>query len=511
MSLPDEPDHEVGASTLEYAALVVFAIVLLGALVSLGLPGELTDGIEATICRIFKHSGCTDPTGQDAVKRNPDKPDKCLRSKSTTATDHNVKVVAYRRNNHSMTQVQRNSDGSISEVTGGNGVDIDGGYGTKIGKSTGVDATAGMNYMWNSKNTTQLDFTGNKSKELSPKEQRKEYHRLIAERKKAMKIEEYKRPWLREDHGYQQRIRQIPRDVAHELGVHQTTFTGNGIGFKAKADADLALLGLHLGGESSHITGTSTDDNGTDGPNDDTNSVTFSRKVEHKNSAGPTLHPFGKLTKSNKNPLDKIETNGKKEWKHGDATGYQIQSKNGKPTKLTITQQYFDSSGISGSGGGSGGGSGDNSEGKYGSSNSNSNTKIEKTTVELTEHPEVLKMFRNYLRTTRKTAKLEDSGPKKHPDGDKRDPKKSARSSAEDQAASATSLLSGYLNRAGQSSGVEYNRSSKTTGPEGSVSYFMEITAGKWTKTTGKWSVKVAHYYDRSQGKWVCWSECASH
>ena len=64
------PYDDTGASLVEYAALVTLAALVLGGLVSLGIPSQLGTGTESAICRVFSGSSCATKPGRTTTSRN---------------------------------------------------------------------------------------------------------------------------------------------------------------------------------------------------------------------------------------------------------------------------------------------------------------------------------------------------------------------------------------------------------------------------------------------------------
>lgn len=486
---------DTGASIVEYAGLIVLAALIVGALVALGLPGRVADGVRDALCQVFEQRRCPVPDAkQKPALRNPYKPASCLRNQSLAATDHNFKVIAYRRNHNKTTMTQRNSDGSINETTsgtGGNGVDLGGSFGGKVkADKYGVDLSAGFDVLATSAHSTQLSFKGNRRLGLTPDQQRSRYHSTVLQRRRQLTNELAEDPDRSSDPDFRRRWNEVPTDTARELGVHTSVFVGGGEDVKIKASGSLDLAGVEGAVEGDQVDGASIDDNGTADRRDDITTVKFTHTAKVSGSGGITASPFPEGKWGAQLPRAKGNLSGE----YSPVTSYQVKFRGGKPTQLVMTRQVITSAGA---------GFNYGLGGKHGQGGQNDGQMIgtvssQNVTVDLTQHPEVYASLRDYLNKSR-----ED--PSRHPTGRGKDADKMAHDEAVSKAAARLNNQAGSY---GQLSQVDYDRKVRTTGPSGSVSWWVELAAGEWTETNDNWTAKDARYFDRGQGKWVSWPEC---
>lgn len=486
------PRDDAGAAVLEYVAMACLAVLVI-VLLACVVPGPLADGVRDVICRIVGGRGCARSGG--LAHRRPGMPASCSRTQAATSRDHNVKVIAYRRN-HDVTELAvRNSDGSISESRTGegrNGLDVRAGLGGETGKGTpSAELSVGVSYLYDSSYGTRLDFTGDPARGLSPDRQRARYRSLVAERRRAMTTELQMDPARTSDPDFQHRWAQVPRDAAHELHVHTTVTRGGGNDVNAGLDASVALAGLDVSGDSELSTSRSVDDNGTPGRADDVTTIGFADTHDLAGGAGLTITPFPDAAFARS-----IKGTGRLAGEYSPVTGFQVGYRYGRPATLTMTRQVIRSWGVSGRAGTSGGGTAG-----FGGRGMTGVVSTRTAAVDVRAHPEVYAALRDYVA---KASVLPHVRPGDDP-GEGRSPRELRRKAAVRQAAT---RLRTAATRTARLSEVDYQRTFTGSGPEAGLSRWVELAAAEWTTAHDAWAVRDARYYDRGYGRWMPWPEC---
>jgi hypothetical protein len=111
-------DRERGAASVEYAGIIVVAVVLVGSLlVTFSSGGVVPERLKYLICQAlsFGQGGCQDPGTSSAGRVDPHKPtEACLRSDLTDLREGNLSVMNIGLKSGGTLRVQEMSDGSYT-------------------------------------------------------------------------------------------------------------------------------------------------------------------------------------------------------------------------------------------------------------------------------------------------------------------------------------------------------------------------------------------------------------
>lgn len=352
-----------GATAIEYVGVLLLVAAIVVGLISLGIPGSVRREVRTAMCEIFggrcRSSGghrALDPRRPASSPEPPDTPapsrtgsavppqpaqppaavqaPPCVRSQSRDETAKSRISFGYRHDWTGTWQVQTKSDGSVVESRaeqGGNGAQVDVGGKVKVLKGLGLDG--GFGAMWNSKTQSNLTFKN--------ENQRIQYHQRVKQELRKLNQEVKNDPQFTVKHPktwsyLKERRKEIPEEVALDLGIPSKTYTQKGQTTNFGSGADYAVGGASGTKEDSQaaMKGQARDDNGTADPRDDiTSEIYQNTPSKWTGRADVGANPLRKLMPR----LERWRAGPEVYGEYWTTENYEIQWQYGRPKKLIMT------------------------------------------------------------------------------------------------------------------------------------------------------------------------------